>query len=278
MRLFDLLFTLGCCSNRSTPALTYPPSYLPSAAPDTAGPTGLVYDRCWALVGSDGAALRLKQHPALASICTAIDLERRLLLVSAPGEPQRLEMPLLDPVGGEAGPCSSGDSSAGVQQPPKGSSSSGVASSSGGGRGSLSVRVCSRTTWVQRTATLAGGDAEVAAWFSRVLGVPCRLVQQQQQPCRQEQQQQRGGQGSPVAAESAPVADGGPDLGAGSGQPSSTGGSGSSSSRSFANEGQLLVMGAASLADLAVRSGSAEPAAVFVQRFRCARLVAEMES
>jgi hypothetical protein len=214
-------------------------------------------------------ALRLKQHPALASLQTAIDLQRRLLLVTAPGEAQQLEVPL--PLGLAACPLVAGSSGS------KGGNPVASSSSGGGGGPTFSIRVCSRTACVERTASAAGGDASVAAWFSQVLGVPCRLVQQ-------------AAQAEGPAAETAPEAAAAEAVGwAPSGaaalkdgaatgeaqQPVAVATSGrgdawaSGRGRSFANEGQLLVVGAASLADLAARSASAEPAAAFAQRFRC---------
>jgi uncharacterized protein YcbX len=235
-----------------------------------AGPSGLLFDRGWVLVDSAGMAFRLKQHPALASIQAGIDLQRRLLLVTAPGEAQQLEVPLpaeLAACALDAGSSSSKGSRGG---------SPAAASSSSSGSPTFSIRVCSRTACVERTASAAGGDASVTAWFSRVVGVPCRLVQQ---AARAEGPAELAAANAEAAGRIAAstaraVAHLLPAAGEGQQQPVS-GASGrgdawaSSSGRSFANEGQLLVVGAASLADLAARSASAEPAAAFAQRFRC---------
>lgn len=231
------------------------------------GPTGLLYDRCWALVDSSGSALRLKQHPALAGVAARVDLRRRLLVVTAAGEDRPLEVPLPEGSGAEAQArprCAQSDrcrGGGGSSSGPAGGSSQDACSSScspgGHALGSasapepFSVRICSRTTWVRRSAASAGGDAAAAAWFSRVLGTPCRLVQQASQPSQLTQ---------PAADPAAAVAPQQAEARAAAGP---VGGG-----RSFANEGHLLVVGASSLADLASQAGSSEALDVFCQRFR----------
>ena len=226
----------------------------------SAGPAGLLYDRCWALVDAGGAALRLKQHPGLARISACVDLQRRVMLVSAPGEEQPLHVPLPELV---ELPGSSGRGG--------GSRDSGSGSSDDAGSppGAFSVRVCSRTAWVQRAGSAAGGEAEASAWFSRALGVPCRLVVQQGSGDSDSKHAAPAGHAQAGASSSSKGSGGssrqqGGSTRRGSGQPGG----------SFANEGQLLVLGAASLADLAARCGSAEPPDTFAQRFRwaCGRL------
>ncbi len=240
------------------------PHPMPSLPPT--GPTGLLYDRCWALVDPSGSALRLKQHPALARVTATVDLERRLLVVTAAGEAEQLEVPLPGASGAQAQPCA-GSSGSCTSSNCTGSgggssySSGNSSSSSGGGREPFSVRVCSRTAWVERSAAATSGDAAASAWFSRVVGTPCRLVQQAQQAQQAQpaEQTQQAGQ----AQQSAAGAARGRRAGFVDAVTSS-----SSDNRSFANEGHLLLLGAASLADLAHRAGSSETADVFAQRFR----------
>ena len=266
-----------CTPLRKAPTATAPvPPTLPIPH---AGPSGLLYDRCWALVDASGAALRLKRCPALARICAKVDLQRGLLVVTAEGE-RPLELPL--PEEGEAEEAQAGSSSGSSGR--AAGALPGSASSSGipgpvlpGSSEPFSVRVCSRTAWVRRSADVDGGDAAAAAWFSRVLGMPCRLVQQAPQA---------GGAGGTAAGPAAGAAGSDPVDAAtsssrgshsSSGSSSSSGGgrssisTGSSQRGSFANEGHLLVLSAASLADLAARAGSSEPPHVFAQRFRWAR-------
>lgn len=189
---------------------------------------------------ASGAALRLKHHPALATISAAVDLQRRRLVVTATGQAEPLEvaLPEAPPLLQQPSSASDGSSSSGAsacQQQREADACGAGAASTSAGAGVFSVRACARTALARSAASVAGGSAEVAAWFTRVLGLPCRLVQQaQQQPARQD-----------------------------------ASGGGRRSSGSFANEAQLLVVGAASLADLAARSASADTPDLFAQRFRC---------
>lgn len=51
------------------------------------GPTGLLFDREWALVDGQGQALRLNKMPQMRFIKPRVDLERQELVVSAPNMP-----------------------------------------------------------------------------------------------------------------------------------------------------------------------------------------------
>lgn len=219
---------------------------------------------------ASGSALRLKRHPALASISARVDLEHRLLLASAPGEPEVLQVPL------PGAPL--------PWLPPKAEAGGAPEGGSGDGGADLaaaacSVSVCAQTACAQRAGSVAGGEAAAAAWFSRVLCMPCRLVQQagtlQQHPAKAQQAAATasGGQashGQDIAGlyGSDGSGPGGPRISGGGG----THGSGRGGGSSFANEAQLLVVGAASLADLAARSASGEAPEVFAQRFRWGRM------
>lgn len=52
------------------------------------GPTGLLFDREWALVDAQGQALRLNRVPKMRFIKPQVDLERQELIVSAPNMPE----------------------------------------------------------------------------------------------------------------------------------------------------------------------------------------------
>ena len=181
----------------------------------------------------------------MARLRPTVDLRRRLLRVMAPGEEAScLEVPLPD----------SGGSSGG------GSSSSST----------FSIRVCSRTAQVQQSSggpasagdghgiggigSGSGSDAEVSAWFSRVLGVPCRLVQL-----------------APAAAAAAAAAAALEGTGTGAEAGGSSGEATAGLPLSFANDSHLLVVGAASLADLRSKSAGMQGEApdTFAARFRC---------
>jgi uncharacterized protein YcbX len=260
------------------------PAYLPTHLP--AGPAGLLYDRCWVLVDSSGSALRLKQHPALASVQTSIDLERGCLLASAPGEARQLEVPLPS-VAVPSSAASGGSADIGsigsirVQGQHSGPVFVNQQPNQQQAAAAYSIRVCRRSARAERAGGGAGGEEEAASWFSRVLGVPCRLMRLVEGG---------GRQGSVAAAEApAPAAaaavagateGAGTAAGAGAaagidGQSGVEGftarnavGSSTAERQSFANDGQLLVLTAASLADLQARCRSSEAAATFQQRFR----------
>lgn len=218
---------------------------------------------------ASGSALRLKRHSALASISAHVDLERRLLLASAPGEPEVLQVPLPDarlpwlPPKAEAGGA------------PEGGSGDGGADLAAA---ACSVSVCAQTACAQRAGSVAGGEAAAAAWFSRVLDMPCRLVQQagtlQQHPAKAQQvaATASGGQASHGRDIASLYSRGGSGPGGPRISGGGTHGSGRGGGSSFANEAQLLVVGAASLADLAARSASGEAPEVFAQRFRWGRM------
>ncbi|KAI3430783.1 hypothetical protein D9Q98_009195 [Chlorella vulgaris] len=251
------------------------------------GPAGLLYDRCWVLVDSSGSALRLKQHPALASVQTSIDLERGCLLASAPGEARQLEVPLTSVAvpssaasGGSADIGSIGSISVHgqhsgpvyVKQQPTQQPAAAA----------YSIRVCRRSARAERAGGGAGGEEEAAAWFSRVLGVPCRLMRLVEGAGRQ------GSEAAAVAPAAAAAAAAGAGARAGAGTAAGVGaaagidgqsgvegftarnavGSSTAERQSFANDGQLLVLTAASLADLQARCRSDEAVAIFQQRFR----------
>jgi uncharacterized protein YcbX len=202
-----------------------------------AGPAGLLHDRGWVVADSGGAALRLKHHPRLAAVQARVDLGAGVLLVSADGEPNTLELPL-PAAGAEAG----GGQPSPAQPSP------------------ASVAVCGGVACAARAAAASGGEAAAAAWFSRVLGLPCRLLQLP--PDGGKGPRARAVSSSPAASatgtpERAPRRDGSGGADGGARQPSS-----------FANEGQLLVLSSASLADLRRRCASGEQPSVFAQRFR----------
>ncbi len=112
------------------------------------GPTGLLFDREWALVDAQGQALRLNRLPRMRLIHPAVDLEARVLRVAAPGMPE-LQVPLTLP-GGDVG--GGGDAAGPVRD----------------------VSVCGEAC--QGVGYQGTAQAEVDAWLSSFLGRPCALV------------------------------------------------------------------------------------------------------
>ncbi|CAN0106082.1 unnamed protein product, partial [Hapterophycus canaliculatus] len=159
------------------------------------GPSGLAYDREWALVDHRDRALRLKQVPAMCRIRPFVDLAADTLTISAPKMPD-LVLPL-DYRGGEGGGggggrgasddaretdfCgfrsqnSNGDRGVGFGDRAVGVDESAArgADDDGDGEGgnvSMVVRVCGN----RRAGVTCAASA--SAWFTRFLGVPCSLV------------------------------------------------------------------------------------------------------
>ena len=60
------------------------------------GPTGLCFDRAWALVDSQGKALTQKSHPKLALVHPVINLADKVMVITAPGFSEVLVVPLDD--------------------------------------------------------------------------------------------------------------------------------------------------------------------------------------
>lgn len=108
----------------------------------------LIYDREFALVDSSGAAMRLHSYPQMSQIAPTIDLERKLLIVTAPGCDDLTISLALD----------------GCEKI-EGSNSSGDDTTTG------HIRVCGS----KACANIWGGD-EATEWFSSFLGVQCWLV------------------------------------------------------------------------------------------------------
>ena len=105
----------------------------------------LLYDREFALVDSSGAAMRLHTYPKMSQIAPSIDLERQVLVVSAPGL-KDLTISL----------TSEGRDSAEI-----------IDASKAAGH----IRVCG-----SRACASVWGGNEVTEWFSSFLGVQCWLV------------------------------------------------------------------------------------------------------
>jgi uncharacterized protein YcbX len=121
-------------------------AFEPAAWPCTA--TGLAFDRHFMVVDERGRALTQKQHPQLATVLPGLDVERNLLTLTVAGGDTRLVVPLLpleDPATGDLRSC----------------------------------RVCA-----EDVLALDCG-AEAGVWFTKLLGVPARLVRQSgpQKPC-----------------------------------------------------------------------------------------------
>lgn len=59
-------------------------------------PSGLLFDRAWALVDGGGKALTQKVYPRLVLVQPAINLRDRAMIVRAPGMAEDLVVPLGD--------------------------------------------------------------------------------------------------------------------------------------------------------------------------------------
>lgn len=107
----------------------------------------LIYDREFALVDSSGAAMRLHSYPKMSQIAPTIDLERKVLIVSAPGCDDLTISLAFDGHESDEGSSSGNDTTTGH------------------------IRVCGS----KACANVWGGD-EATEWFSSFLGVQCWLV------------------------------------------------------------------------------------------------------
>lgn len=268
------------------------------------GPTGLLYDRDWAIVDAgSGAVLAQRKFPVLATIQPEVDLERGVLTLRAAGMPGTAVIPIgarsraQDPSAGSSTSTSSSDPRTGSSVSGSSSSngagdsgmgmgisngdrhsstpgSAGIGSSSGGDRhsptpGSAGIiisssssieaggsptadsispshggRPCATTSASQTsgeaqsrgTAKLCGVEActhlevvssDAAAWLQAAIGIPCRLVRQIAGQRVQPGPRAAAGQ----TAQGREAQGRGAALG-------------------FANEGQFLVVNAASVEDL----------------------------
>ncbi|KAK9867044.1 hypothetical protein WJX84_002335 [Apatococcus fuscideae] len=198
----------------------------------------LLFDRHWALVNADRIVLTQKRLPALASLSPRLDLQQGFLeLHSADG----LQPPLQVHISMSA---AMPEAEAGAVVKPQRDQR-------------LTINICAETTCSQTTVAASGTSAEVAAWFRQAIGMECWLVQQQQgsSRLRKASRQERMQAVCPTSASVPPEHE----------RPSehSTGQIG------FANEGQLLLVNAASLADINQRlSEKAKPRCADVSRFR----------
>jgi molybdenum cofactor sulfurtransferase len=216
------------------------------------GPNGLLYDREWALIGPDGSAITQKQQPGLTQVQPEVDLNAGVMRVTAAGVQQQLLVPLQQQQQQQVGSLQPGNS----WQQQRGSEQL--------------VRVCGDTVCTHVVASTvaaakhpAAGKAaaaaaaavggavtyDAAAWFTAVLGAPCKLVQQlnssrlvKQQNGKHSQQRDEGDSASPNSSEM---------------RRNSSSSSSSSSSQfqerspgqtlGFANEGQYLLVNQASV-------------------------------
>ena len=130
----------------------------------------------------------------------------------------------------------------------------------------LGVRVCASMACGERVGEAAsGGKGAVSAWFQRVLGIPCRLVQQSAAGAAAAASLDNG-RGSCSSGGGTELLNGRrqqlaePSGGAPAGQPPPSP-QVQHEQRSFANDGQLLLVNSASALDLQRRVAAAEAAA-----------------
>ncbi|CAM9638105.1 unnamed protein product [Scytosiphon promiscuus] len=214
------------------------------------GPSGLAYDREWALVDHRDRALRLKQVPTMCQIRPFVNLLAGTLTVSAPGMPdlfRRFRSHISN--GGVDGVSSRGT---GIITSEVCTGGGGGDADSGNGESGnvpMVVRVCGN----RRAGVTCAASA--SAWFTRFLGVPCSLVRAAARAPRtavaSASEEPSGGGSSPsvggdaggsAAADTSSLSDeriaanGGvhnPEVG--------------TSSRAFANEAQFLLISRASV-------------------------------
>ncbi|KXZ48630.1 hypothetical protein GPECTOR_26g533 [Gonium pectorale] len=152
------------------------------------GPTGLLFDREWALVDDGGRVLTLKHCPRMALIRPTVDLAGGTLSIAAPPAagvpPLELRIPRLDASGHAAAVSGAADGAS-----PSTSSSSAAAAEPvqsvqsvrlDAGLAVERVQVCGDTVCsdVVDACHDTDGEDRVRRWFARVLGAPCRIVQQ----------------------------------------------------------------------------------------------------
>ncbi len=231
------------------------------------GPTGLRYDREWALVDDAGHVVTQKLCPRAALVMPCVDLDARTLTIAAPKGPP---------------PPSAGSSSTGARLGPlvvsldegsAGDAREEEERDGAAGQGQeegpqqqqeRTIRVCGDTVCglvVTQSVTLTSSSsssssssaatgppqsarAVMRAWFQAALGVPCVLVRQRE------------------GARAARAGTGGTGRGAGPEPASSQAahGSGQAQPRAsigFANDGQFLLVNAASVDDVNARLAAA---------------------
>ncbi|KAK9822750.1 hypothetical protein WJX74_003955 [Apatococcus lobatus] len=199
-------------------------------------PTGLLYDRHWALVDADQRVLTQKRLPALARLYPWLDLEEGWIELRTNDASQPpLRMPLPEPQGSHRT-----SSAAATSDNPKGESSQ-----------MRIINICAEAACGKATVVTSGNSSEVAAWFRHAIGSECWLVQQHQESPRRASfavhtQAETAISSGAKSRETAP----GSQIG-------------------FANEGQLLLVNAASLADIDQRlSAKDKQPCADVSRFR----------
>uniref|UniRef100_A0A8C3WWB0 Molybdenum cofactor sulfurase n=1 Tax=Catagonus wagneri TaxID=51154 RepID=A0A8C3WWB0_9CETA len=102
------------------------------------GNQGLLYDRSWMVVNHNGICLSQKQEPRLCLIQPVIDLQRRVMVIRAPGmEP--IEVPLEE--------------------------------------NSKRAQICQSKVCADRVTTYDCGE-KISGWLSRFFGRPCHLIKQ----------------------------------------------------------------------------------------------------
>ena len=225
------------------------------------GPTGLLYDRHWAVIDAEGNILTQKRCPTLATLKPIIDLEDGVMRISAPCA--ELLPPLVIPlVSSSSRPLEGIESITNTHQWQKESDSESKQNDVDTPAGTLvhtshrhvsseqvEVKVCARgvpacaTTQprkITNDSILGESSMDASQWLSKVLGIPCRLVEHSSDTPKK--QKRRSSTEMP-----------GPDRG-------------------FSNDAQLLMVTMASIKALQRKCSSSgldkEPLGTFIARFR----------
>lgn len=243
------------------------------------GPTGLLYDREWALLDDSGRVVTQKKCPRMAALTPSVDLHSGTLTLSMPGCEGRL---VVNVAGGGIAPSSEGRAAQEGAEGDKGASSSTSVgwgagmhpAASGAEAGRVETiqvcghRVCGLLVDMQRVVLEEAGcgastpsphqqqgEEAVRQWFQRAIGIPCRLVRQSAGARRTKRTDVR------------PPATPGPADVTYAATASDAGGSGSKavlgaeagSAVGFANDGQYLLVSSASVLDLNARLSGSSP-------------------
>eukprot|EP00884_Botryococcus_braunii_P022713 jgi/Botrbrau1/9125/Bobra.160_3s0002.1 len=198
---------------------------------------GLLWDREWALIDASGATLTQKRYPRLATIRTNIDLSSGVLQVSAPGVSEVLVLPLPAMPESRAPPPGRATKANGYGN---GHLVENAAHADRASSGPL-IKVCGDT--VCSIQVEESGEE----WWERAVGTACRLIRQAPGSRTSVKRPLLTFSASPAVVERAST---------------------DNRELSFANEGQLLLMSSASLADLNRRLEQNSSSPVMPDQFR----------
>lgn len=242
------------------------------------GPTGLLYDREWALLDDSGRVVTQKKCPRMAALTPSVDLHSGTLTLSMPGCGGRL---VVSVAGGATAP--SGEAREAQEEGGKGAEGTSASVGWGAGMGPVASgaeagrvetiqvcgdRVCGLLVDMQRVVLEEAGcgastpsphqqqgEEAVRQWFQRAIGIPCRLVRQSAGARRTKRTDVRP-PATPGPADATYAATAGDAGGSGS---KAVLGVEAGSAVGFANDGQYLLVNSASIVDLNARLAGSSP-------------------